>query len=231
MNRGAGFRNEMRASGLEQWHRQTAASRPFLMRILAVIVSTAVFAQLGWAFRPGNDRSGKPSPPQALAPLVRIEVRGTAAEGGSGSLPEPSHGSLQREIVDPCLGNRWQWTADLEHPERPARLILLDAGSRPTLISSSPPSREAFPRTVPVRLSPASFAVRAGDRVTVVQETPILRARFQAVALESAPIGESFRVRLIGGADVRTGNQGMVVIVRAAPTGEVVWLEAVGNLP
>jgi hypothetical protein len=232
MTRRIGIDSKARFSGPGRRHGQAGASRLMNLAVLAALVVIAVPPKFGWALGLADDRNKDPSPAQGLTPLVRIEVRGTAAEAVSGSLPDLSRGAAQRERVDPCLGNRWQWLADPGHPARPARLILLEAGSRSALDLNSlalPSSSVSLP-SGPIRPLPP-FAVRAGDRVTVVQETPILRARFQAVALESAPIGRSFRVRLIGGSDIRTGNQGMVVLVRAASTGEVVWLAAAGNLP
>jgi hypothetical protein len=165
----------------------------------------------------------KPAASQPAGPQMRIEVRGQALEA---SYPQTRNGTQApslREIVDPCLGTRWQLVADAQHPERPRRLVLVNSGvyrvSNPSPAGSVPPSvslREASPVALPV--------IRAGDRITVLQQTSILRARLQAVALESGAAGQTLRVRLLGGADTLTGNQGTVVDVRAMQAGEAVWL-------
>jgi len=160
---------------------------------------------------PPRSASG-PSPDRA--PSIRIEVRGPAQEAERSRPWGALSGALDREIVDPCLGTRWRLIANAEHPERPGRLVLVDRG----LDRVAPPGQNT-----PAARAPA-WAIRSGDRLTVAQETAILRARFQAVALESAEAGQRLRVRLIGGADTRTGNFGTVVEVRAVAPGEAVWL-------
>jgi hypothetical protein len=119
---------------------------------------------------------------------------------------------LQRQIVDPCLGTRWQLVPNALHPEQPGRLILADS----TIIRPLKPDSGATPASSPV--------IRAGDRVTVFQSTSVLRARLAAVALESAAAGQTMRVRLLAGTETRNGSQGTVVDVRAIAVGEASWL-------
>lgn len=157
------------------------------------------------------------------ASQMLIEVRGQAPEASHPQISSVTRGPLQREIVDPCLGTRWQLIADTQHPERPGRLVPVDfrllraASARPRESPSAPISPPAATLAAPP-------IIRPGNRITVTQQTSILRARFQAVALESAAAGQTLRVRLLGGSDTLTGNQGTVVDVRAVQAGEAVWL-------
>jgi hypothetical protein len=160
--------------------------------------------------------------------VVRIEVSGPAQEALEGHLYGQVPGSLPRDIVDPCLGIRWELMVDAQHPERPGRLVQVGRGVQPrtsTNPSSSFEGAYAGSTTGTARAAPATPPlIRAGDRVTVIQQTAILRARFQAVALEPAVGGQTMRVRLLGGQDIRTGNQGAVILVRALSSGEVGWI-------
>ena len=169
----------------------------------------------------------KPATDPSAAPQMRIEVRGQAVEASHPQIPGGNVGTQtqsQRQIVDPCLGTRWQLIADSQHPERPGRMVLLTSGvyrvSNPSHDGSTLP-----PAPVPTALP----VIRAGDRITVLQQTSILRARLQAVALESAATGQTLRVRLLGGTDTLTGNRGTVVDVRAVQAGEAEWPAADRN--
>jgi hypothetical protein len=150
---------------------------------------------------------------------MRIEVRGQAAEAAHRQLPIGTQAPSQRDIVDPCLGIRWQRVADAQHPERPGRLVPVDSGVVRVSNPSSPGSA-----LLPAPSTAALPVIHAGDRIAVSQQTPILRARFQAVALESGAAGQTLRVRLLGSAQTLTGNRGTVVDVRAVQAGEAVWL-------
>jgi len=158
--------------------------------------------------------SAPQSPSGDHLPVVRIEARGPLPDAAQGQSGVALSGALSREIVDPCLGTRWRLIADAEHPERPGRLVLADPGFVRGAVSAEKASASRTP----------TWAIRSGDRLTVAQENTVLRARFQAVALESAEAGQTMRVRLIGGADTRTGNFGTVVEVRAIRPGEAEWL-------
>jgi len=119
----------------------------------------------------------------------------------------PAH--PQREILDSCLGSRWQFHVDPAHPERPAQLVLIDR-------SALPPSQT---QPAPV------IAIRAGDRITVEQETAFLHARLQAVAIESAIAGQVLRVRLASGKSTLLAT-GAVIRIRAIAPGQGRWLTA-----
>lgn len=112
-----------------------------------------------------------------------------------------SRGEVVREIDDPHSGERWLLLRNAEHPAGPGRLVLagtaspraiedfgkqLHAGSAPQLRAANPP------------------VIRAGDRVIVEERSQEVVARFEALALGSAPIGAHLNVRLaIGNKVVR----------------------------
>lgn len=144
----------------------------------------------------------------------------------------PAQGELLREFTDPCLGTHWQLRADPVHPEGPRRLILLDPlGTR---------RRGPEDQTVSARLKPQAgqefkegegetpnltppLVIRAGDRVIVDQQTPLLHARLQAVALESAGVGQRVRVRLGAGAISQSSLSATVVAVLVTGAGQAKW--------
>ncbi len=192
----------------------------------AVMLLSVLFSHSWPAIAAGPAGNREPEP--QASPLVRIEVRGPAQEAFEGQPRGGVPGQLQREIVDPCLGTRWELIADALHPERPGRLIQVGAGVPPQGQTGSRLSIDGVhgvsQTDAAQALSTTTPLIRAGDRVTVIQETAMLRARLQAVALEPAVKGHTMRVRLIGGQDTRTGNQGAVILVRALSPGEVGWL-------
>lgn len=145
----------------------------------------------------------------------------------------PAQGELLREFTDPCLGTHWQLRADPVHPEGPRRLILLDPiGTRRSGASDQAVSTRLKPLAtgpelvesadeVP-NLSPP-LAIRAGDRVTVDQQTPLLHGRLQAVALESAGVGQWVRVRLGAGAISQSSLSATVIAVLVTGAGQAKW--------
>lgn len=145
----------------------------------------------------------------------------------------PSRGELLREFTDPCLGTHWQLLADPVHPEGPRRLVLLEpVGSRRSgrgddvatarlgtvaNVNAPPRGEGDLPNLAP------PLAIRAGDRVTVDQETPLLHARLQAVALESAGVGQRMRVRLGAGTIPQSSLSATVIAVLVTGTGQAKW--------
>jgi hypothetical protein len=147
-------------------------------------------------------RHSSPSPCALAAMLIlSVLVNSSVAFAAGG----PSH--PQREILDPCLGSRWQFQVDLVHPERPARLVRID--------STALPSNEA--RQTPV------IAIRAGDQIAVERDTAFVHVRLQAVAIESAVAGEVLRVRLYTGRAALPATGAMIRVLAVAP-GEGRWL-------
>jgi len=198
---------------------------------LGIVINVAlIFGFLPAQAAESRDRSSASA--EGQSPVVRIEVRGLASEALSGQRSGSPDGALQREFVDPCVGTRWRLVTDARHPEWPGRLVPIDSGKRQTKASGGRlPFENRNPAAVadaPAALSPS---IRAGDRVTVSQETEILRARFQAVALEPAAVGQTLRVRLLGGTDILNGGLGTVLVVRASSAQEVTWLPAEAKRP
>jgi hypothetical protein len=105
-------------------------------------------------------------------------------------------GEVLREIDDPATGDLWLLVRDPVHPAGPGRLVLVRHGSRLT--------DGAGGKTLPPARVVAQPIVRAGDSLLVEEHTPVVDARLEAVALEPALQGATFRARLtIGGAVVR----------------------------
>lgn len=113
--------------------------------------------------------------------------------------PQVANGDIVREIDDPHNGDRWLLVEDRSHPGGPGRLLRV-------------PARDLRPREAPVSLArerangvastaaTESTIVHAGDRVVIEENTPLVEARLEAVAMGPALPGSSFRARLsIGG--------------------------------
>ncbi len=147
-------------------------------------------------------------------------------------LRDTAPGEIRREIADPCLGLHWRLIVDPTHPGRPGRLVLLDqndtvAGSKVDGTHMLAPDSFTFDL--------ASILIRAGEHVVVDQDTGVVRARLNAIALESAAPGQRLRVRLIVGPGLsRNGLSrnaeltapGPVVSALATAAGEVRWVGA-----
>jgi hypothetical protein len=130
------------------------------------------------ALAPGLPAQGQAVPRPALLTV--------AAE------PADLPGALVRMIDDPHTGARWLLLRDLRHPGGPGRLVLA-APARKELRPKPPPAAEM-----------ARPVIRAGDRLIVEEETAVVAARLEAVALGPAGMGAPFEARLgIGGRVVR----------------------------
>jgi hypothetical protein len=117
-----------------------------------------------------------------MAALGMAQARGQAAPAAA-----------VREILDPHTGARWLLERDASHPGGPGRLVLGAAGS------ASSPRSVAGPK--PAGLPPS---IHLGDRLIVEEDTPVVSAWLEAVALGPALAGEGFMVRLrIGGKVMR----------------------------
>jgi hypothetical protein len=103
---------------------------------------------------------------------------------------------ILREIDDPATGDRWLLVRDTDDPGGPGRMVLAARGQ-------SVPAGSARGRTSAVRAAVLPV-IRAGERVIVEENTPIVEARLEAVALVPAQAGSVFKARLqIGGKVVR----------------------------
>jgi hypothetical protein len=103
--------------------------------------------------------------------------------------PEQAGDELIREIDDPHSGARWLLYRDQAHPAGPGRLVQARTGQIP---ASHLDHGRAGLRPQP--------SIHAGDRVVLEEDSPVVSARLQAVALNMADKGSRVRVRLqIGG--------------------------------
>ncbi len=144
--------------------------------------------------------------------MLGLPVCGLAAEPKAPSLrvqasspvgAQPARIVVVREIDDPATGKRWLLEFDPAHPGGPGRLVLASEsaavpGKRQAKINAPVSS---LPTAVP---SPVKAIIRAGDRLVVEQNTRVIEARLEAVALAPARKGATFQARLeIGGKVVR----------------------------
>jgi hypothetical protein len=198
------------------------ASTNWRRRSPVLVIGLAPIAFLGLSF--------------GIAPVIGLPPAEPAIFAASSRVP--AQGELLREFTDPCLGTHWQLRADPVHPEGPRRLILLDPlGTR----RRGPGDRRAGDQALSSRLRSAAtgqesvesgneapnlappLAIRAGDHVTVDQQTPLLHARLQAVALESAGVGQQMRVRLGAGAISQLSQSATVIAVLVTGPGQAKW--------
>jgi hypothetical protein len=148
------------------------------------------------------------SGPTGVRSGARSEVRSEARSGQKAVSP----GLIRADILDPCLGQRWQLATDPAHPGGPWRLVLVSSG----LNSSDGMGRNA-------EVLRDRLVIHSGDRVTVVQRTPVLEARFDAVALGSAVAGQRLRVRLNTERSSAGNANGLILDVLATARGQVRW--------
>jgi len=108
-----------------------------------------------------------------------------------GSSSQAPAGEIVREIDDPSNGDRWLLVHNANHPAGPG-LLLLVSGDRIQPRQAGPAAQPALP------------IIRPGDRVIVEENTPIVAARLEAVAMGPALAGAAFNARLtIGGRVIR----------------------------
>lgn len=129
---------------------------------------------------------------------------------------QPS-GEVLRQIDDPGAHGVWLLTRDPVHPAGPGRMIWVPdkvrlreaaAETGATQPETVRPDTAQLERVGPETVRPAMNSIKpvilAGDRVVVVEETPVVDARLTATALNPAPLGMAFHARLeIGGQVVR----------------------------
>ena len=121
--------------------------------------------------------------PDAATVPPHVELK----TGSSSSAAMPAAGDVQREIDDPHLGNRWFLVRDPSRPGGPGLMVPATAGQK----------------AAPVRTKSAALPViRTGDLLIVEENTPLVEARLEAVALSPAQPGSAFNVRLVAGGKV-----------------------------
>jgi hypothetical protein len=144
-----------------------------------------------------------------LVPLVPLVAAVLSVHIGSASaqMAAPTEGSSHahvqavREIDDPHSGFRWLLLRDSIRPGGPGCLVPVadPEGDVPVPIESQ--SRTSSARIVH---PPAPPVIRGGDRLIVEENTGVVEARLEAVALSPAAVGFSLQARLkIGGKLVR----------------------------
>jgi hypothetical protein len=107
-------------------------------------------------------------------------------------------GEIIREIDDPSNGDRWLLVHNANHPAGPGLLLLVSLVHIQT--------GQAVPGT---GAEPVAPVIRAGDRVIVEENTPVVEARLEAVAMSPALAGHPFNARLsIGGRVIRAVASG-----------------------
>jgi hypothetical protein len=144
-----------------------------------------------------------PARAQRARQLV-MEVSPPVNRSLSGAVAGQPGGELVREIDDPHTGDRWLLFRDNENPGGPGRLVRVEAGYAGRYLVSS----ALLPVNQPVALNPAEPpalpVIRTGDALTVEENTPVVEAHLEAVAMGPAAVGARLQVRLkIGGKVLR----------------------------
>lgn len=137
----------------------------------------------------------------------------------SGVLEGQPGGEVVREIDDPHNGDRWLLFRDNENPGGPGRLVRVQAGFAGRYLTADaavvPRRLEVTPAEVsggvPVASGPAAGipdaplpVIRTGDHLMLEENTAVVEAHLEAVAMGPALAGSPFSVRLkIGGKVVR----------------------------
>jgi hypothetical protein len=112
------------------------------------------------------------------------------------SVPRPVTDQVIREIDDPHSGARWLLMRNDSHPAGPGRLVLIAA----TCTQPEQGEHEDMSRCVTKEKTHPQPVIRTGDRLIVEENTAVIEARLEAVALGPATLGSAFDVRLkIGG--------------------------------
>lgn len=146
-----------------------------VMKITAVL---AMAAALAYGQAPASSVAGP-----------RLLFSSSAAVSGSTG----AAGEILREIDDPHNGDRWLLVRDDSHPGGPGRLLLVSAVRV-----------QARAAGLEVKTETQAPIIRGGEKVIVEQNTAVVEARLEAVAMGPAWAGSSFNVRLtIGGRVVR----------------------------
>jgi hypothetical protein len=128
-------------------------------------------------------------------------------------------GQVHRELIDPCLGLHWQRVINPVHPEWPERLIPMGE----VLVDPIRSQRVAATGDARVPDARPAFVIHVGEHIAVEQQTAVMYAKLQAVALESGTVGQRLRVRLNVGKDGSMSMNGPVIVVVAAAKGLARW--------
>lgn len=150
-----------------------------------------------------------------VAVLIAAPARGQAAHSsasGPRSLaasqqpvrtPAVPDSAIIREIDDPHNGDRWLLVDDPSHPGGPG-LLVLASSARMNPSDGMDGQDRMNPRKAGLEAETTAPIIRGGDRVIVEENTPVVEARLDAVAMGPAQAGSPFNARLsIGGKVVR----------------------------
>jgi hypothetical protein len=161
------------------------------------------------------------APPSVSAPASAAPPDSPAQQSLPSSEPRSGRTSYQvvREIDDRPTHKRWLLERDRNRPAGPGRMVLLGLAAatgeeQEQILGSQPVSAIATP-PVPV--------IRAGDRLVIEEDTPVVEARLAAIALGPAAAGSVLNVRLEIG--------GKVVRALAVGPGQAVFADQIGGQP
>ena len=130
---------------------------------------------------------------------------------------------MVRAIDDPATGSYWLLERDPDHPGGPGRLVMVSATTAEGAPAGGPKQTMVRSATGVAASMAAAPVIRAGDRLVVEENTAVVRARLEAVALGPAMRGGRFEVRLaIGGKAVRAVALG---------AGRAVFADQIGAQP
>jgi len=132
-----------------------------------------------------------------------LHCKGNSVPAGR---PQPEVRDLVREIDDPHSGQRWLLCRDAKHPEGPGRMVPAGGTSGAAAGAGTGQRTGAGIGKLPGEAGADALPViRAGDRVVLEEDSPMVEVRLEAVALGTAMAGGPLKVRLrIGGRVVRT---------------------------
>lgn len=150
----------------------------------------------------------------------------------SAGLPNDlAQGELFREIDDPSSGDCWLLLRDPKDPGGPGRLVLEKRnaqgpgreGGGPRAASATGSTFGSAAKQGVDRSAARLPVIHPGERLIVEENTPLVEARLEAVALNPARAGSVFKVRLAIG--------GKVVRARALGPGRAAFAEEMGAQP
>jgi hypothetical protein len=158
------------------------------MRIALNSVATTAMLIVASTVAGGQDTRPVPASP-AVEMIIQSSVQASAVHSSADEVLTVPSGEIVREIDDPHTGDRWLLMNDDSHPAGP-RLLRLVSAVRVE-------SRKRAPEpAIPLAI------IHAGDRVIVEENTPVVEARLEAIALSQANAGSAFNVRLVLGGRV-----------------------------
>jgi hypothetical protein len=134
----------------------------------------------------------------ASAQTRQPTARTVLDSSGQASIPGDDLNRVVREIDDPHNGARWLLMRNPDHPGGPGVLMMVSQVQpvNRQRLSGGPISGPVAETILPV--------IRAGDRVVVEENSPVVEASLEGVSLSPAAVGSQLDVRLkIGGKVVR----------------------------